>query len=184
MARWKLMEPHYLNVDGIEWEYTERNQTTQRMQRHIFPVPLHLDPRDPADHTDKANEMIVVSNGNNAGPRDIVFSGPPTPGMEPLDEEAEALSAMERPKWTHPIESLNGQMGPDFSQSLITAMEKKMSEILLEQGSKPQYAKGVDPDAFAQLQQQVAEMLQQNAMLIEQNKSLVEQLSSKSERRV
>ena len=47
MARWKLMTPHYLNVEGEEWEYQETNRTTGRPQRTKFPVPRLLDIRDP-----------------------------------------------------------------------------------------------------------------------------------------
>ena len=30
MARWKLMTPHYLNVEGETWEYTENDRQTGR----------------------------------------------------------------------------------------------------------------------------------------------------------
>ena len=38
MARWKLMTPHYLNVEGETWEYTENDRQTGRPKRVQFPV--------------------------------------------------------------------------------------------------------------------------------------------------
>ena len=48
MARWKLMTPHYLNVEGETWEYTENDRQTGRPKRVQFPVPRLLDIRDPS----------------------------------------------------------------------------------------------------------------------------------------
>lgn len=165
MARWRLTEPHYLQVEGIEWDYTEQDNKTGRNVRKRFAVPLHLDPNDPMDQNDKMNEWVVVSNGNNPGPRDIIFKGPPTPAMEPLDEEAEKISAELRPKWDHPIESLAG----NYSDSLLATFQKHVDAKLAELGATTKseaYAKGVDPAAFEALQQQVAELAKQNSALI------------------
>lgn len=166
MARWRLTSAHYLNVEGIEWDYVEKDQQTQRNKRVHFAVPLHLDPNDPADHNDKQNEWIVVSDGNNPSPRDIIFKGPPTPDMEPIDEAAEAITAQHRKRWdaNHPIESLPGQ---DYSQSLLSKFQAEVEEKLKAAGGQyPQYSKGVDPTAFEALQTQVAELAKQNSALI------------------
>lgn len=165
MARWRLTAPHYLNVKGIEWDYVEQDQKTGRNKRQHFAVPLHLDPNDAMDHNDKANEWIVVSDGNNAGPRDIIFIGQPTPDMAPLDEEAEKISAALLHKWDHPIESLAGT----YQESLLATFQKQVDDKLKELGGLPQagqYAKGVDPAAFEALQKQVAELVSQNTQLI------------------
>lgn len=169
MARWRLTSAHYLNVEGVEWDYAEKDQSTQRMKRVRFAVPLHLDPRDSADWNDKANEWIVVSNGSNPGPRDIIFMGDPTPDMEPLDAEAEVLTNEWRKKWdgAHPIESLPGQ---GYSQSLLTKFQDEVNAKLSAMGGQyptnEAYAKGVDPTAFEALQAQVAELAKQNSQLI------------------
>src|SRR5260370_20903891 len=93
MARWKLVTEHYLNVPGTEWEYKETSRETGRQVRRVFPVPLHLDPNENniADHN-YPGEIIVCHVGKGQG-RDIEFVGPPTPDMQPLDDEAKAISA-------------------------------------------------------------------------------------------
>jgi hypothetical protein len=126
MARWKLTQAHYLNVSGTEWEYKELNRSTGKQQRKVFPVPLFLNPEDPADWNYPAEEAIIVSNGMNPGLRDHIFDGPPTPDMEPLDDEARAISEAEKHKWVHPIESLSGE---SYSQSLIKEFERQMAKL-------------------------------------------------------
>lgn len=169
MANWRLTSAHYLNVEGIEWDYAEQDQQTRRMKRVRFAVPLHLDPRDSSDWTDKANEWIVVSDGNAPMPRAIVFAGDPTPDMEPLDADAERIMAVWHKKWdgAHPIESLPGQ---GYSQSLLTKFQDEVNAKLSAMGGQypgaDQYAKGVDPTAFEALQSQVAELAKQNSQLI------------------
>lgn len=162
MARWKLLQPHYLNVPGTEWEYKETDRTTGRQARKVFQVPLFLHPDDPADQN-YPGEIIV---GYKPQGRDIVFVGPPTPDMEPLDEEAQAISDRERPKWKHPIDSLASQ---GYSQSLLDDLMRQMSEIHAgTRTSVPSVsAPGIDPAAFASLQQQVAALLEQNKALME-----------------
>lgn len=129
MARWRLTEPHYLNVpvlpDGtkIEWEHKETAKETGRTKRTLYAVPMLLDPKDPADHNYPGEIIVALEEGALRG--DIIFVGPPTPGMEPLDEEAEAISASHRKRWEHPIESLapNGAM----SEAESAFMERMMS---------------------------------------------------------
>lgn len=109
MARWRLTAAHYLKVPGTEWEYKEVDMTSGRQARKVFPVPLHLDPNNPSDCNYPGD--IIVKQGKGE-PRDIIFEGPPTPDMEPLDDEAEAISAKWREKWSHPIEDLAVTIGP------------------------------------------------------------------------
>jgi hypothetical protein len=46
--------------------------------------------------------IVVVSDGHNSKPSDIVFEGDPTPGMLPLDDEAREISARFEKKWATP----------------------------------------------------------------------------------
>lgn len=152
MARWRLLEPHHLNVPGTEWEYKEQDQVSGKQVRRVFPVPLLLDPRDASDHNYPGE--IIVSDGNGAQPRDIIFAGDPTPGMEPLDEAAEKISAARAPSWQHPVDSLPGT----FSQSLIENFEKQML-------APTKAASGVSASEFEALKAQVAALVAENADL-------------------
>src|SRR5882672_3560161 len=97
MARWRLTAAHYLNVPGTEWEQKETSRETGRQIRKIYPVPLHLDPDDPTAQN-RDGEVIVAHEGSEKK-GDYIFTGPPTPDMEPLDDEAESLTKAERPRW-------------------------------------------------------------------------------------
>lgn len=119
--RWRLIEPHYIKVpvlpDGtrVEWEHKETNKQSGRAVRKLFPVPMLLDPRDGADHNyPELGDIIVCRKIEGAlhHRRDIIFEGDPTPGMEPLNDEAQAITDSLRAKWEHPIETLpaNGGM--------------------------------------------------------------------------
>lgn len=129
MARWRLINAHYLNVESyfgqpVEWEYKETDRNTGRANRKMFPVPLHLDPNQPGDCNYPEEGSIIVCHKGKGLPRDIVFLSEPTPEMEPLDEEAEAISVSLRQKWEHPIESLapNGTMSTQekaFMQNMM-----------------------------------------------------------------
>jgi len=125
MARWRLITGHYLNVllDGkpAEWEYKETDRTTGKQGRKVFPVPMLMDPNDPADHN-YPGEIIVCHEGKGER-RDIVFFGDPTPDMEPYDEEGEAISTALAAQWQHPIESLPATMSDGESAFMAKLME-------------------------------------------------------------
>lgn len=170
MARWRLTDAHYLAVPGIEWEYRETNRETGRQARKVYDVPIHLDPKNQADWNYPSDEAIIVSNRFDAAhPRDHVFIGPPTPDMEPLDDEAKKISDRERPKWVHPIESLN----MTYSESMLSNFERQIAEIVAKSGSvtssqvKATSLSGVDAETFERLQQQVATLMEKNAQLEE-----------------
>jgi hypothetical protein len=168
MARWKLTDAHYLNVPGTEWEYKETNRDTGRQARKVYEIPQYLNPKDAADWNYREEEAIIVSNKfDPAHSRDIIFRGPPTPDMEPLDDEARVITQgfIERGAWKHPIESLN----MTYSQSVLSEFEQRLAEVMTK--GMPKYsgpsvsAKGIDPAAFERLQQQVAELMERNTQL-------------------
>jgi hypothetical protein len=134
--RWRLIEPHYLNVptlpDGtrVEWEHRETSRENGRTVRKLFTVPMLLDPKDPTDYN-HPNEIVVCHDveGAHMVRGDYIFAGPPTPGMEPLNDEAEAITAQHRPRWEHPIDTLpaNGGMNAAesaFFQNMMAAFAK------------------------------------------------------------
>jgi hypothetical protein len=130
MARWKLMTPHYLNVPGEEWEYTENDRTTGRPKRVKFPVPRLLDTKDPSCWTNrwgnKDNEdgEIIVCHEGKGEPTDMPFTGDPTPDMVPVDDEARAISATFEHLWQAKPENMAG----DYSQSLVDRFQLQMAE--------------------------------------------------------
>lgn len=161
MARWRLLNAHYLNVPGTEWEYKEISNAGKQARR-VAPVPLFLDPKDQADWNYRDTGDIIVCNGNNPQSRDIIFEGPPTPDMEPLDEEAQAISDKHKASWIHPIESLSGQ---GYSQSLLNNFEAQLAAAIAGQPAKPTVVKGVDPAEFEAVKQQLAALIARNAEL-------------------
>lgn len=179
MARWRLTQPHYLKAirDGekTEWRYEETNRDTGRTARKVFEVPLFLNPNDPADHNYRELGAVIVAQGK-VQPRDIIFEGPPTPDMEPLDDEAQAISDAEAVNWQHPIESLPG----NYSASLLTGLERQLAALIAERPIQPVSVKGVDPSEFEALKDTVQKLMDQNAVLQAQ---LAEQ-PPKVERRV
>lgn len=179
-ARWRLRKQHYLNImtpegehEG-EWEYREEPRFAKgvkgrrpRISRVRFPVPTLLDPDDTFQHNDNAIEGIIVTNAfDPAHPGDWIFVGDPTPDMDPINEEAEAISKSMAKKWVNPIESLPANS--DFSQSLITAFEGQMRELQKIVPAQPVSAGQVSKDEFEELKANMAKLMEQNAALIAQ----------------
>lgn len=162
MARWKLTTGHYLMVDGVNWEYTEiNNQGKQARKRYV--VPMFLDPKDEqmCNGVDVFNEpILVVSNGEGAQPRDIIFKGDPTPDMEPLDDEATAISNTFRPKWDKAGVGVGGSEGllGQFEAQLSAAMANSLSAIA---APVAQTSTQVDAVLLA-----MAEMMKQNQQIL------------------
>lgn len=131
MARWKLMNAHYLNVPDEEWEYSENDRTTGRPKKVKFKVPRLLDPRDPTCWTnrwgnqDNAEGEIIVCHEGMGETKDITFFGDPTPDMVPVDDEAKAITATFEKRWQAKPENMAG----DYSQSLIDRFQIDMAEI-------------------------------------------------------
>lgn len=157
MARWRLINAHYLPVKSyfgqpVEWEYKETDRNTGRANRKMFPVPLHLDPNQPGDCNYPEEGSIIVCHEGKGLPRDITFYSEPTPEMEPLDEEAEAISASLRGKWEHPIESLapNGSMTPQ-EQAFMKNMMQTFAQASTSMSVIPDGSITVSKDELAKL---------------------------------
>lgn len=164
--RWRLTAPHYLNVSNREneWEYKETDRNTGRQARKVFIVPVHLDPENPGDQNSEDGVVVAHESGTH-NPRDILFSGEPTPDMEPLDDEAQKLSDSLRHKWQHPIESLPGQ-GGDYGAALIKSFEAQMATLLKQGGAVS--TKGISESEFEEMKAQMKTLTEQNAALMEQ----------------
>ena len=107
MARWRLTKEHYINAHRVgrqtEWERVETDRITGEEARIRYKVPLYCE-----------IDTIVCyegseQRGDNGRLGPIIFEGPPTPEMEPLDDEAKQFSESYAKQWVHPIESLPGQ---------------------------------------------------------------------------
>lgn len=159
MARWKLTEDHYLNVRRVrkgatEWEYRETDRTSGEEERVRFVVPLYCE-----------KEWIVCAKGSEhpedngrIGP--VIFDGEaiPGPAMEPLDDEAKAISASLEHKWIHPIDNIPSQGG--FSATLLAGLEKQLDELSRKlPPPQPVAASGVTREEFEALQTQLAALL-------------------------
>jgi hypothetical protein len=127
IPRWRLTQPHYLNVPGTEWEYKETSRDSGKTGRKIFEVPQYLNPNDPADHN-YPGEIIVSHGLDRQFPKDIVFVGKPTGDMEPLNEEADKISEEESKNWQHPVDTLPAQ--GNYSQSLLVGLEAMLSKAM------------------------------------------------------
>lgn len=124
--RWRLMTSHYLNVPGTEWEHNESDRTTGKAVRKLYKVPCLLDTNNPMDFN-HPGEIIVAHavDGARNDRKDIIFIGDPTPDMEPLNDEAEAITDSFKSKWAHPIDTLPANGGMNDAEKVF--MEKMMA---------------------------------------------------------
>lgn len=159
MARWRLMQAHYLPVAGTEWEEKVTSRTTGKQVRKVWTVPMYCD-----------EGTIVSYEEDRLHPNDIIFTGPPTPDMEPIDDAAETISAQHRPAWVHPIEGFDSG-GADFGSALIAKFEKMMSDVLV----KPTQITGIEAVSAGSVSKEEFDELK--ALV----KSLTAQLSMKAE---
>lgn len=158
MARWQLTAKHYLNVPGTEWEHTEQNRDTGRSVRKRFTVPRYLDPDNPGDFNYPGE--IIVCHEDKGQARDIIFVGPPTPDMTPIDAEAEAISKTESKNWVMPLsgEALPGQgFGESLAEQFGRELEKIMARQPLQQVTNVS-AGQVSMEQFLEMQRQIAEL--------------------------
>lgn len=153
MARFRLKGKHYLNVLGSEWEQKETDSRTGKQIRRVYPVPMFLDPDDPADYNYPGDGIIVATAEDKRYPRDHIFTGKPTPDMEPMDEEAEALIEANKKNWINPIESLSGTYG----DNLRVDFERQIAELQAATGGNVMQTLKAMQDQITALQKQLAE---------------------------
>jgi hypothetical protein len=163
MARWKLTEPNYLDVPGNEWEQVVTDRNTQRPVRKKFPVPMHLDPRVSDDWNRKGidgmdGEITVAWEGKGI-PGDIIFRGPPNPGMLPLDEEATAESA--KFPWATTKTVSDGWIPDETTESgqILSRLMKQLADTTV---SAPQA-----PAGFEKFMEMMATMMQQQTLVLQ-----------------
>jgi hypothetical protein len=134
MARWKLLEGHYIHAkrDGqaTEWEYKEVNRANGREIRKKFQVPLHLDPKIETDWTHRPDGpwndgIIVVALEGTTDPHDIIIAEKDvTPGMEPLDDEARKITAQASKRWI----KVDGDENATYSERLLDKFIQQLAD--------------------------------------------------------
>ena len=158
MARWKVLAPHYIYAEQYgeptEWVREETNRDTGRAFRKTYKVPLLVDPDDPVFSRTPSGMCIVATRGKEQ-PGDIVFFGSPTPDMEPLDDEATAISDTERHKWKSPIDNIPISIGEDFGALLLQSLERQITSIT--RTPEAQTLAGASSTELAELKALVAE---------------------------
>jgi hypothetical protein len=137
----------------------ETNRDTGRVARTLFLVPTYLDPDDPRDQNYPGE--IIVAYEKGARPQDFVFTGEPTPDMEPVDEEAQKISDDTRPKWKNPIDSLSAT-GGNYSEALLALLSKQLEEAANKSGPP---ARAIDEAAFKKMQEDMKALMESNAKL-------------------
>jgi hypothetical protein len=164
MARWKLTEPHYLKVPGTRWEYSEVDRITGRPKRTQFDVPLYLDPREPTDwtihHSSEVGD-IIVTDGNNSQPKDIRFEGSPTPGMFPLDQEAQDISS--KFTWNITMGLDDVSQSESYSNRVLNGLLDKLVDA---QTNAANVAQTVKIEGLDQMMAAMTKMMEQNQLLI------------------
>lgn len=163
MARWRLIASHYLKVAGTKWEFSETDRATGKQKRIQFDVPTLLDIEDPNSWNQNIirnprGEIlggdIVVAWGDSAHePNDYIFTGKPTPDMEPIDEEATAASAQFQEAWKRPPET----DGTKYGDILIQKFGEKFDKMT----SAPAQTEGISEvlAAMTQLMKQNQELM-------------------------
>lgn len=165
MARWLLTAAHYISVPGNEWEYKETDRNTGKQARTVAEVPRYLDPKDPSD-CNRDGDVIVCWEGKGER-HDIVFRGPPTPDMDPLDDEARRVTAELEASgaWRKPEE------GEAYGENLIKQFMAQIDRLAAKGIAPTPVAVSenqVDPKAFAEMQAQIKALMEQNAQLMAQ----------------
>lgn len=165
MARWRLLEPHYLKVKGVTWEYQETDRASGRQIRKTFPVPQHFHPDIEVDWTEREGPsgmgIVVVSDGHNAKPSDVVFEGDPTPGMLPIDDEAKEISARYDKKWKTPERLYDEAEGSYAARQMDQYVESqgKVNMLLAEASTR-------EVPGMSDFMQVMANMMKQNQQIL------------------
>lgn len=130
MARWRLTEKHYLYTDPpTEWEQKETDLATGEEVRKRFEVPKYLNPDEPRDQTPRGSGECIVCWKGKGKPTDVVFKGPPTTAMAPIDEEAQQITDS-MSVGEHPIEDLPTQIEAP-QPDILRQMQAQINALML-----------------------------------------------------
>lgn len=156
--QWRLRSPHYLNVPGTTYEQVEVSRETGKQARKSFTVPRLLNPEDPND-CNRDGECVVYHavDGARAPRFGHEFVGDPTPEMEPLNGEAEAIQATFEEKWSKPFTEFNlADRTEGYFDDLTRAIEAAINKGGGRVAEPNQVV--VSRDEFETLKRQLAEL--------------------------
>lgn len=166
MARWRVTAKHYINAkqfgEDTTWVREETNRDTGRAFRRTFAVPLYIDPEDPLCINKNLGFCVVATDGSEM-PGDIIILGPPTPDMEPLDDEARAITKTESVKWKDPINSLPINIGEDFGNQLLAMLTAQFNTVANQPNTS---LKGASNSEIEELKAMLVAQQEQIAKLI------------------
>lgn len=159
--QWRLLKAHYLNVPGTFWEQTEISRDSGKQARKNHAVGLLLNPDDAAD-CDRNGEIIVYHLIDGATPprgQCHQFIGDPTPEMEPINDEASAISASLKGKWDKAFDTFQTANDGDFSEKLLNGLQKALDKASQSGGLPP--TEVVPLSEFNELKAQLAAIQKQ-----------------------
>jgi hypothetical protein len=172
MARWQLLEPHYLPLkDSAKWEYMETDRATGKQIRKQYDVPTYFHHEAESDWTEftlmgngaRAGGIVVVSDGHNAKSSDIIFSGSPTPGMKPLDDEARAITAKYVDKWGLPDKMFDMNEPGEYSVKLADYFVQQQDKVNM----KIQQLAEQNTQGFGDFMKMMTAVMSQNQKILE-----------------
>lgn len=162
MARWKVTAKHYIHAtqygQPTEWERQEINGDTGRMFRKAYKVPMLIDPEDPYC-INKHEGICVVAREGSERPGDIIFEGPPTADMEPMDDAAQAETDAEKHKWVNPIDGLPSELGQELGKQILDALSRQMDSAGNTKAASLKGATSSDVDALRAMVEKQQEMI-------------------------
>jgi hypothetical protein len=163
MARWKVTAKHYIHAEQYgqptEWERQETNVQTGRMFRKTYKVPLYIDPDDRFCINPHEGFCVVARKGTEKD-GDIIFFGPPTPDMEPMDDAAQEETDSEKHKWVNPIDALQPTIGENYGTKLLELLQRQVDSA----GAVS--LKGTGPSELDELKKMIAVQQQQIQQLL------------------
>jgi hypothetical protein len=172
MARWQLLEPHYLFLkNSSKWEYMETDRATGKQIRKQYDVPTYFHHEAESDWTEftltsngaRAGGIVVVSDGHNAKPSDVVFRGAPTPAMLPLDDEAKAITAKYINKWGLPDKMFDMNEPGEYSVKLADYFVQQQDKVNM----KIQQLAEQNTQGFGDFMKTMTALMTQNQKILE-----------------
>jgi hypothetical protein len=133
-------------------------------------VPQYFHPETESDWTDftmlsngqRGSGTVVVCDGHNPQPRDIIFKGEPTPGMHPLDDEAREISSRYRDKWSLPDKMFDLNQPGDYATHLADHFIQMQDKVNMQAAkAEEQRIQGFD-----KFMEGMTEMMKQNQQIL------------------